>query len=92
MLLTPNKSDWDPHTTRYRDQEHMMVDYKWNTKEKGDTRSKSDHMISSLINRPALDIASEPTLFESSVPPLASGEINVSDVKSRNRKRRVSAK
>ena len=76
----------------YRDQEYSMLNYKVQIKKKGDTRSKSDHMISSLINMPALDIASDPILIESSVPPLASGEINVSDVKSRNRKRRVSAK
>ena len=51
----------------YRDQEHAMVDYKGHIKEKGDTRSKSDHRISAVINRSALDVASDPKLFEYSV-------------------------
>ena len=92
MLLTPNKPEWDPHTTIYMEQEHVMVDYKGHIKEKGCTRSKSDHRISAVINRSALDVASDPKLFESSVSSLASGEINVSGVKSRTLKGRVSAK
>ena len=45
-----------------------------------------------MINISALYIAYDPTLFESSVSSLDSGEMNVSDVKSRTRKGRVSAK
>ena len=63
-----------------------MVDYKGHIKEKGDTQSKSDHRISALINRSDLYIASDPKLFESSVSLLASGEMNVSGVKSRTQK------
>ena len=69
-----------------------MVDYKGQIKEKGDTLSKSDHKISAVINRSALDILSDPTLFKTSVSSLDSGEMNVSDVKSRTQKGRVSAK
>ena len=58
-----------------------MVDYKGQIKEKGDTRSKSNHMISAVINRSALDILSDPTLFKTSVSSLDSGEMNVSYVK-----------
>ena len=60
--------------------------------EKGDTWSKSDHRISALINISALDIASDPTLFESSVSSLASEDMNASGVNSKNRKGRVTAK
>ena len=63
-----------------------MVDYKGHIKEKGDTISKSDHRISAVINRSDLDISSDPTLFESSISSLDSGEMNVSCIKSRNRK------
>ena len=69
-----------------------MVDYKGQIKEKGDTLSKSDHKISAVINRSALDILSDPTLFKTSVSSLDSGEMNVSGVKSSSQKRRVSAK
>ena len=59
----------------------MMVYYKGHIKEKGDTRSNSYHRIIALINRPALDVASEPTLFKSSVSSLDSGEMNASGIK-----------
>ena len=45
-----------------------------------------------MINISALYIAHDPTLFESSVSSLDSGEMNISGVKSRTRKGRVSAK
>ena len=32
MILTPNKPEWDPHTTMYRYQEPLMVDYKGHIK------------------------------------------------------------
>ena len=50
-----------------------MVNYKGHIKEKGDTKIKSDHRISAVINRSALDISYDPIIFESSVPLLASG-------------------
>ena len=60
-----------------------MVDYKGHIKEHGDTQIKSYHIISAVLNRSALDVAYESTLFKSSVSSLASGEINVSIVKSK---------
>ena len=63
MLLTLNTPESDPHKTIYRDQKHAMVEYKGHIKENGDTQSKSDNRISAVINRSALDIASDPTLF-----------------------------
>ena len=69
-----------------------MVDYKDHIKEKGNTLIQSDNIISAVINRSALVVASYPTLFESSVSLLASGEMNVSAFKSRDRKGRFSAK
>ena len=69
-----------------------MVDYKGHIKEKGDTQSKSDPRISAVIDRSAMDIVSYPTLFESAVSLLDSGEMNVSAFKSRDRKGRFSAK
>ena len=92
MFLTLNTPEWDPHTTMYTDQEHTMVKYKGHIKEKCDTRSKSNQRISAVINRSDLDIASEPTLFESSVSSLALGEMHLLGVKSRNRKVRVNEK
>ena len=91
MIMTPNTPEWDPHIKTYRNQENSMVDYKWHIKEKYDTQSKSDHRISAVINRSDLDVASDPTLFKSSVSSLATGEMNVSGVKSRTRKIRVSS-
>ena len=76
----------------YRDQEYSMLNYKVQIKKKSDTRSKSDHRISEVINRSSMDIASDPTLFKSSVSSLASGKMNVSGVNSRTLKGRVSAK
>ena len=92
MIMTPNTPEWDPHIKTYRNQENSMVDYKWHIKEKYDTQSKSDHRISAVIDRSALGVASDPTWFESSVSSLASEEINVSGVKSKTQKGRVSAK
>ena len=92
MLLTPNTSEWDPHTTMYRDQEHAMVEYKGHIKENGDTWSKSDQRISAVINRSALNIVSDPILFEFSVSSLAPGEMNASDIKSKTRRGGVSTK
>ena len=92
MLLTLNTPESDPHKTIYRDQKHAMVEYKGHIKENGDTQSKSDNRISAVINRSALDISSDSTLFETSVSSLDSGEMNVSGVKSSSQKRRVSAK
>ena len=69
-----------------------MLDYKGHTKEKNYTRSKSDHRISEGINRSTLYVVSDLTLFESSVSFLASGEMNVSYVKSRTEKGRVNEK
>ena len=91
MLLTPNTPEWETYTTMYRDQEHVMVDYKGHIKKKDDTQSKSDHRISAVIDRSALGVASDPTWFDSSVSSLASEEINVSGVKSKTQKGRVSA-
>ena len=69
-----------------------MVDYKGEIEEKGDTKSKSDHSIIAVINRSALNIASDPKLFMSLVSSLTSWYMNVSVIKSRARKVRVSAK
>ena len=63
------------------DQEHVMVVYKGHIKEKCDTWNKSYHRISAVINSSDLDVASDPTLFNSSVSSLDSGEMNVSYVK-----------
>ena len=54
----------------------MMAEYKGHIKEKGDNQSNSDHSISAVINRSALDIASDPILFYSSVSSLASGRLS----------------
>ena len=51
----------------------------------------SDYRISAVTNISALDIASDPTLFKSSVSSLVSGEMNISGVKSITIKGRVSA-
>ena len=90
MLLTPNECN--PYTTMYRYQEYVAVYYKGHIKEKFDARSKSDHWISAVINRSVLDIASNQTLFESSVLFLASELMNVSSVNSKALKIRVSVK
>ena len=68
-----------------------MVDYKGHINENSGTLIKSDHRICAVINISALDIASDPTVFKSSVSSLVSGEMNISGVKSITIKGRVSA-
>ena len=68
-----------------------MMDYKGQIKKKGDTQSKSDHRINTVINGSGLDISSDPTLFETSVSSLDSGEMNVSGITVSTQKGRVSA-
>ena len=49
LLMTPNVSDWDPHTTTFRDQEYNMTDYNGNVREEKKKGNLMVHEIMELV-------------------------------------------
>ena len=64
LLLTPNSSTWNPHSSTYRDQEHGMLDYRGEIKAK---RQMDRQWIGAVANQSICDPVHEPELFIASV-------------------------
>ena len=98
LLMTPNISDWNTHTTSFRDQELNMMDYNDNVREEKRKQNMLFHEIMELIAEDieisSIENVTDTSQFVRSVKPmdkLTSGFSMISVV-SRKRRKKTTAK